>query len=165
MFQGCYHHGHQCDVTKNVSNEKWQKTKDTLRERTEKKVAELRQKGYVVVEMWECDFRLFCKQHPHIFGIRDKCRPAFSQKHKGKVTENQILNGVLSGQLFGMVECDIEVPEQWGSEFDHMSASPRQYFEEMCPIFCNTDVGSTISGSICRRTYGNTNYRINREDC
>jgi hypothetical protein len=40
-----------------------------------------------------------------------------------------------------MVEVDIEVPEQWGLEFAHISTPPRKYFEEMCPIFCNTEVG------------------------
>lgn len=105
------------------------------------KVIHLRRSGYAVVEMWECEFRDFCKTHPKIYGIRDKCRPTFSQKHRGAVTETQIINGVRFGQLFGMVECDIEVPEQWSLEFAHISKSPQEYFEEMCPIFSNTDVG------------------------
>ena len=40
-----------------------------------------------------------------------------------------------------MVECDIEVPEQWTPEFASNSMSPQEYFEEMCPIFWNTEVG------------------------
>ncbi|XP_053395936.1 uncharacterized protein LOC123525701 isoform X2 [Mercenaria mercenaria] len=140
-FQGCYHHGHQCVVTKNVTNERWHQIKDALLERTEKKVAQLRRMGFNVVEMWECEFRDYCKTHPKIYWIRDQCRPIFCQKHRGKVTENQILNGVRTGELFGMVECDIEVPEEWGCEKSHISLSPQQYFEEMCPIFCNTEVG------------------------
>jgi hypothetical protein len=40
-----------------------------------------------------------------------------------------------------MVEVDIEVPEQWGLEFEGTKSSPKEYFEEMCPIFCNTEVG------------------------
>ena len=110
-------------------------------ERTEAKVNKLRREGYNVVEMWECEFRDFCKSHPKIYGIRNQCRPTFSQKHRGKVNEAQIINGIRTGQLFGMVECDIEVPEQWDLEFSHMKMSPREYFEEMCPIFCNTEVG------------------------
>ena len=141
LSQGCYHHGHECCVTKNVKDDKWHERKAGLYEKTEKKVAQLRKKGYRVVEMWECEFRDFCKSHPQIYAIRDQCRPIFSQKHRSKVTENQILNGVRYGQLFGMVECDIEVPEQWSPEFAHMSMSSQDYFAEMCPIFCNTEVG------------------------
>jgi len=110
-------------------------------QRTRRKVAYLRGEGYTVVEMWECEFRTFCKTHPKIYVIRDRCRPQFARAHKGAVTERQILNGVRCGQLFGMVEVDIEVPDEWDAEFrTKMSLSPRQYFEEMCPLFCNTDV-------------------------
>ena len=92
--------------------------------------------------MWECEFRDFCKTHPKIYAIRDRSRPRFARANKGAVTECQILNGVRAGHLFGMVECDIEVPEEWSAEFrDKMPMPPRQYFEEMCPLFCNTDVG------------------------
>ncbi len=49
------------------------------------------------------------------------------------------MNGVRTGSLFGMVEVDIEVPETWNKDFEgHLP--PRQYFGEMCPLFCNTDV-------------------------
>lgn len=140
-FQGCYYHGHDCDLTRNVKSEEWHKTKQSRLDKTLKKVNKLRSEGFTVVEMWECEFRHFCKAHPKIYGIRDKCRPTFAQKHRGAVTETQIIDGVQSGQLFGMVECDLEVPDQWSPEFQHLSMSPRKYFQEMCPIFCNTEVG------------------------
>ena len=41
--------------------------------------------------------------------------------------------------LFGMVEEDIEVPQKWEGEFQH-KLSPYEYFKEMSPLFCNTDV-------------------------
>ena len=75
--------------------------------RTRAKVAKLPQKGYTVVQMWECEFRDYCKSHPKIYAIRDECRPTFRQKHRGKVSEAQILNAVRTGHLFGIVECDI----------------------------------------------------------
>lgn len=59
------------------------------------------------------------------------------------MNEAQIINGVRTGELFGMVEVDIQVPEQWSPEF---AQSPRQYFEEMCPIFCNREVGFDDTG-------------------
>ncbi len=89
--------------------------------------------------MWECNFRSYCRMHPKIYGIRDKCRPTFSQKKRGKVTEAQVLSGVRSGELFGMIECDIQVPKQWGQGFDN-ALTPEEYFSEMCPIFANTEI-------------------------
>ena len=141
ILQGCWIHGHVCSLTENVKSEKWHKTKDVLLEKTRRKVAYLRGLGYDVVEMFECQFRDYCKTHPKIYNIRDECRPAFARRNKGAVTETQILNGVRFGDLFGAVECDIEVPDEWDFEFrDKMSMPPSRYFQEMCPIFCNTDV-------------------------
>ncbi len=74
-------------------------------------------------------------------------RPYFAQRNKGKVTESKILTSVRDGDLFGMVEVDIEVPEQWGPEFkDRMSLPPREYFSEMCPLFANMDIPFDIIG-------------------
>lgn len=38
-----------------------------------------------------------------------------------------------------MVEVDIEVPEKWEGEFQP-KLSPWNYFKEMSPLFCNTEV-------------------------
>jgi hypothetical protein len=43
-------------------------------------------------------------------------------------------------RLFGMVECYIRVPDKWSSYFHHPTMTPYQYFEEMSPLFCTTDV-------------------------
>ena len=45
------------------------------------------------------------------------------------MNEQQILEAIQEGTLFGLVECDIKVPE-------HL----RTHFDEMTPIFKNTDV-------------------------
>ena len=39
-----------------------------------------------------------------------------------------------------MVECDIRVPDEWPSYFQHPTMTPYEYFEEMSPLFCTTDV-------------------------
>lgn len=96
-------------------------------------------KGYKVEEMWECEFDEFCKPRPVIHALDWEMRPAFYRKHRGKVNEKQILDGVKSETLFGMVEVDIEVPEKWEGEFQP-KLSPWNYFKEMSPLFCNTEV-------------------------
>ena len=60
--------------------------------------------------------------------------------HKGKITEDTILDGVVNGTLFGMVEVDIQVPEQWPTCYQHTTLSPYDYFKEMSPLFCTTDI-------------------------
>ncbi|KAJ8317120.1 hypothetical protein KUTeg_005024 [Tegillarca granosa] len=63
---------------------------------------------------------------------------SFFQKHRGKVTEDEILKAVVDEELYGMVEVDITVPDQWISGYKHPTMTPYEYFQEMCPIFCNT---------------------------
>ena len=48
----------------------------------------------------------------------------------GKITKDIIIDKVISGELFGLVQCDIEVPE-------HL----KSYFSELTPIFKNVEVG------------------------
>ena len=59
----------------------------------------------------------------------------------------EILAGVPSGGLFGMVEVDISVPDQWPEHFSHPTMSPYEYFEEMSPLVCTTDVPFDIIDS------------------
>ena len=67
-------------------------------------------------------------------------RPSFFRIHKGKITDNLILQGVDTGALFGMVEVDIEVPQEWPHYFKHPTMSPYDYFQEMSPLFCTTEI-------------------------
>jgi hypothetical protein len=74
------------------------------------------------------------------------CDARKSPTQQCSVTENEILEGVVSGRLFGMVECDIKVPDERPSYFRHPTVTPYQYFEEMSPLFCATDVSFEIIG-------------------
>ncbi|KAK3087962.1 hypothetical protein FSP39_012874 [Pinctada imbricata] len=44
-----------------------------------------------------------------------------------------------------MLEVDIQVPEQWPAHFAS-SRSPYDYFEEMAPLFCTTDIPFEVIG-------------------
>ena len=93
----------------------------------------------------------FCKSHPELYRMIDVQRPDFHRKHKDTVTEEQILVGVRSGQLFGFVQCDLRVPERWGKGFENFSKlTPHEYFQELSPIFARVKFHSKLSGSICR---------------
>ena len=55
------------------------------------------------------------------------------------MSEEQLLQGIIDGQLFGYVQCDIEVPE-------HL----RSYFSNFPPIFKNTVASREDIGTLMR---------------
>jgi hypothetical protein len=141
QFQGCYFHGHSCRLTENVKDEKWLETREEKYKRTEETTKYLKSHGFHVEEMWECDFDLFCQANPKIYDMIFKGRPEFCQRYRRQVTMDQILAGVRKETLFGFVEVDIEVTKEWSREFaSKMDMKPEDYFGEMSPIFCNTEV-------------------------
>ena len=139
QFQGCFFHGHDCRLTKNITDRKWWETREQKLHKTRKTTEYLKGKGYDVEEMWECEFGEFCQEHPEIYALGWEMRPTFYRKHRGKVNEKQILAGVRDETLFGMVEVDIEVPQRWEGDF-RPRLSPWDYFKEMSPLFCNVEV-------------------------
>ena len=139
QFHGCYWHRHLCDDTRGIRDEKWRATRASKYQRTQETTAYLK-KEHNVIEMWECQFRQYCRQNSAIYNFIDGKRPGFFRNHKGNITEDSILEGVLKGDLFGMVEVDIQVPVQWPSYFLHPTLSPYDYFQEMSPLFCTTEI-------------------------
>ena len=77
--------------------------------------------------MWEKDWQALLSQCPEIKTNLAQHR-TFTH-FKKYLSQDQIIKYIQDGQLFGFVECDIEVPE-------HL----KEYFSEMTPIFKNTEV-------------------------
>lgn len=69
----------------------------------------------------------------------NKKSPPFFRHYKRKVSESEILEAVYDGRLFGMIEVDICVPDEWPSHFQSQ-LQPYDYFEEMAPLFCTSDI-------------------------
>ena len=46
-----------------------------------------------------------------------------------------------------MMEVDINVLDQWPDHFSHPTMTPYEYFQEMSPLFCTTDVPYDVTGS------------------
>ncbi|XP_031574896.1 uncharacterized protein LOC116308572 [Actinia tenebrosa] len=139
QFHGCYIHGHQCHLTKGKTwNELRKKPMAELRYETQVNTKYIRSEGYTVIEMWECEWRRMKKTIPAIkefLGVKFQ-RPM--DKYK-TLTHDQILQAVLDEQLFGVVECDICVP-------DHL----KEKFSEMCPIFKNVEISREDIGDYMR---------------
>ena len=112
--------------------------------RTTDRIRFLKMEGYNVVEMWECEFKKLTYTEPGL----DDCDviPPFTRKYPGKSNMKQIILAVEEDRLFGAVEVDIEVPDNWGKGMER-SSSPWEYFQEMSPLFCTTDIGFDDIGS------------------
>ena len=145
QFHGCNWHGHRCRLTRSQNGkEKWEKTARTTARKTTESTHYLQRRCYTVVEMRVCTFRNQTRFISRLRGFLQTRRPPTPQR---KVTESKVLTANMSGQLFGMAEVHIRVPEEWPSHFRHRSMSPHQYFQEMSPIFCTSEVPYDVIGS------------------
>ena len=124
QFHGCYFHGCTNCYEPQETNTLNGKTMATLLEDTTKNTAYLRRHVHVV-EMLECAWKLEAKQPP---------------RQKWKMTQQQIIAAVVDGTLFGMVECDVRVPE-------HL----QDHFAEMQPVFKNVTVTRDDIGPFMRQ--------------
>ena len=125
QFHGCFWHGcPKCHTDPEETNPKNNKTMATLLADTKKHTTYLR-RHVKVVEMWECAWK------------RERDPPP---RQKWKMTQQQIITAVVDGTLFGMVECDVRVPDNL-----------REYFAEMQPVFKNTTVTRDDIGPYMRQ--------------
>ena len=85
----------------------------------------IEEKGYIVVEMWECEWWNLYKPRTC---VREHLRESFA--YKRPLREGSLLEQKRSGELFGFVQCDIEVPEELNKNFANFP-----------PIFKITNVG------------------------
>jgi len=103
------------------------KSLSDLYQRTRDKIQYIKDQGYNVVEMWECQWRASIKRDPTLSRFIENRKRLCD----GLVTmaEDQILTTVLNDQLFGALEVDIKVPDNL-----------KPTFSEMSPIFKNVDI-------------------------
>ena len=85
-----------------------------------------------VVELWECEWKEM-RRDP---AVRKCLDAAFPRRRHAR----WILNGVCAGAAFGMIECDICVPEKM-----------RDHFAEMQPLFKNIRLTRDDLGPCMRR--------------
>ena len=131
---GCYYHYCPCQ-------EACPSLTDTDTERGVKKRQQdemrrdyIQQKGYQIVQMWECEWWSLYKTDASV-----KCHLRENFPYKRPLSDEQLLQGIIDGRLFGYVQCDIEVPE-------HL----RSYFSNFPPIFKNTELSREDIGNLMR---------------
>ena len=138
QFHGCLFHGHDCHLTDGMTtNPVNGKPLTELRTET-KRVTDylLYEAGVKVNVMWECEWRHLKKTDQQLSDfLRSHFPPTRAFYCSKEVTEESILAAIQDGSLFGLVQCDIEVPP-------HL----RDYFSEMPPVFKNTEVSKSDIG-------------------
>ena len=133
QFHGCFWHGCPKCYDQNETNSVNGKTMAVLLADTKKHTTYLRC-HVKVVEMWECDWKELRKEPD----VKSFLAPA--RRQKWKMTQQQIITAVVDGTLFGMIECDVRVPDNL-----------REHFAEMQPVFKNTTVTRDDIGPYMRQ--------------
>ena len=90
QYHGCFHHGHQCKLTK-IAEAKTPKDQKKKRERTKSTIEFIKRQGHSVIEIWEFEFNELERTSPRLQEIIQANMPKFFQCHKRSVTEEEIL--------------------------------------------------------------------------
>ena len=132
---GCYYHYCPCQEAHlsltDTDNERGAKK----RQQDEMRRDYIQQKCYQTVEVWECEWWSLYKTDA---SVKSYLRENFP--YRRPLSEEELLQGIIDGRLFGYVHCDIEVPE-------HL----RDYFSNFPPIFKNTVVSRDDNGNLMKQ--------------
>ena len=103
------------------------------RDRTRKRAAYLRSRGYRPVTQWE--YQVSSELSPKSY-----LPPSCIQWLNKNVSDSQLLAAVRREEFFGVVECDLEVPESWRPGYERELRLQGGYFSEFCLLFCTIDI-------------------------
>ena len=94
---------------------------------TQEKIDEIKDQGYDVKQMWECEWERLKKQDPELKAfVKDMQRPC---DRYSTMREDSILQTIMDEKLFGALAVDLHVPDDLKSKF-----------AEMPPVFKNIDI-------------------------
>ncbi len=127
-FLGCWWHGCEKEGCQKKSEEQRKRY-----ERTINREKYLRDRGFEVNSIWECEFKNWRVD-------KTKYLTTFTKFHPNGLTQAEIIHYVRMNKIFGAVECNIHVPQ-------HLY----QKFAEMSPIFSTCDVPFDKIGKTMQR--------------
>ena len=131
---GCYYHYCPCQEARPSLTDADIQRGMKKRQQDEMRRDYIQQRGYEIVEKWECEWwSLYKTDAP----VKSYLRANFP--YKRPLSEEQLLQQIIDGRLFGYVQCDIEVPE-------HL----RDYFSNFHPILKNTVVSRDDIGNLMK---------------
>ena len=112
---GCFYHFCPCQELLSSLTEEDIKRGSRRRELDELRRSYIQEKGFTVIEMWECEW---WRLHKTTSNVKLHIREIFP--YRRSLTEQQLLEGIKKGSLFGYVQCDIEVPENLRVNFANL---------------------------------------------
>ena len=142
-FNGCFWHGHEnCEITEGIEyNGRQGITMKQCSRNTADRKLEIEKAGYVVHVKTECEWKRDKINDPRIIEfLRREVWTGLHERRRLPGGVPEIVEAVLSGALFGLVECDIAVP-------DALKAA----FADMPPIFKNVDIDLADIGTYMQR--------------
>ena len=97
--------------------------------------------------MWECKWRVYKRTNT----VHN--RYLYRTEHQYRMTQQEIIEHIQAGNIFGAVEVDIHVPDEL-----------KYFFSEMCPIFKNVtvkldDIGEHMQDYISKSSQSFTERR------
>ena len=121
---GCFYHFCTCQERKNLLLEDIEKGLKR-RERTEYRRDYIRNLGYQIEEIWECTWWTWVREN------RNGAKKFMSENfpYVTSMREDQLVNKILREHFFGVVDCEVQVP-------DHL----KEKFSKFPPIFKNCNV-------------------------
>ena len=132
---GCYYHYCPCQEARPSLTDTDIERGVKKRQQDEMRRDYIQQKGYQIVEIWECEWWSLYKSDA---SAKSHLRKNFPYRHP--LSEEGLLHGIIDGRLFGYVQCDIEVPE-------HL----RDYFSNFPPVFKITAVSRDDIGNLMKQ--------------
>ena len=155
-FNGCYYHGHdpsECTFLKyDTMSEETKRLMEKRRKHTAERAVFIEKMGICLTVIYECEFEQMRKDDPTVDYTLQLFMPYFYLENKGSVTEKDILDSIVEAddpkkdeitRLRGMALVDIHVPDVWPSKEvrpNFTKETPKEYYSEMSPIFCNGTV-------------------------
>ena len=106
---GCYFHGHECENTRRMNPPELRQRMNARRQRTEKRLEFLRENGYTVTVVYECQWIQDTDYEEAWQRFGGGFIPPFTKSINKSVTVKKLLDAVRSGNIFAMIECDIQV--------------------------------------------------------
>ena len=138
---GCYYHFCSCQEARPSLTDQDIERGNKKREMSDMRREHIREKGYKVDEMWECEWWISFKNNDK---IKNHVRTHFS--YKRLLFSDSLLAKIKDGSLFGYVQCDLVVPDELKSNFAIFPL-----------VFKNTEVGRNDIGDYTK------NYAIENE--
>ena len=109
---GCFYRFCPCQELRPSFTEENIKRGSRRRELDELRRGYIQEKGFTVIEMWECEWWRFYQTTTNVkLHIRENF------PYRRSLTEQQLLEGIKKGNPFGYVQSDIELPECLRAKF------------------------------------------------